>query len=464
MDPSRYPKQIERDFALRLNKNQKIQVERLVYELIKAKKMTYAGIVRSIGHDLREINPQGKDRFQHIKKTLVSLRYPVTCARAAIDPNDLFLNKLKTAKKEAYHPGKCFTPKRVIVETQVKDSDLVTTIRRLFPKITIEFTEYYSRFLKDYRLTPHNLKQPLLFVVKEKWDFVKKCPCTKKHLGCGYWILNLGFGCPYDCSYCYLQHYQNFPGVVLPANIDDFFATFDLFFKKIGRPIRIGTGEFCDSLALDHITGYSRRLIDFFSQRPVLFELKTKSAHIENILQQEPAGNIVISWSLNPRKIVDSEEYGVASLAQRLDAARTVQKKGYKVAFHFDPIIYYDRWADDYRKLVEKLYQKVKPPLAWISLGTLRFARQLKPAMEQRFQQSNIVYGELFVGEDKKLRYPEFLRIEIYRNMVKWIKRFDRKTPLYLCMESTTTWGQALMKVDAASQVEKHLLKDNVKA
>ena len=105
------------------------------------------------------------------------------------------------------------------------------------------------------------------------------------------------------------------------------------------------------------------------------------------------------------------------------------------------------------------IYSYVKPPLAWISLGTLRFTREMKGFMEQRFPESKIVYGELLLGEDKKLRYPKFMRIPIYKHMIKQIESHDKQTPVYLCMESKDVWEKSLMNVNSARDVEKMIIE-----
>ena len=71
----------------------------------------------------------------------------------------------------------------------------------------------------------------------------------------------------------------------------------------------------------------------------------------------------------------------------------------------------------------------------------MRSNRRLKTITELRFPQSNIFYGELLLGADKKLRYPDFIKEEIYQEMVSKIRQFDKKTPIYLCMEDKQTWA-----------------------
>ena len=43
-----------------------------------------------------------------------------------------------------------------------------------------------------------------------------------------------------------------------------------------------------------------------------IFELKTKTGNIQNILKVKPARNIVVSWSLNSCKIAIEEEKGAS--------------------------------------------------------------------------------------------------------------------------------------------------------
>ncbi|MFO8053074.1 MAG: hypothetical protein R6U54_03845 [Candidatus Omnitrophota bacterium] len=452
---------IEKKFAFRLNQNQYQEVERLIFEITRRQNISISKIIDYLKINSKANKQTGKNKFFALKNSLINYRFPLTSAYKSINTKKIFLNKTQIPLKNNWAIKKPFRPATLFFEKKVKGSYLIDNFRNYFPNLKIEQISSLKNYIKNNKFRLSELKKPFVFIVEENRDFLKPCPCTKKHLGCGYWIFNLGFGCPFDCSYCYLQQYTNSAGIILPANLKKFFHQFDKFKKRINKPIRIGTGEFCDSLALDHITNYSTKLISYFRNKSVLFELKTKSNKIKNILAQKPVSNIVISWSLNPEKIIDSEEKGAAKLQERLEAARKVQKAGFKVAFHFDPIIYYKGWEKDYKNLVQLLYTKVSPSFAWISLGTLRSNRQLKPIVEQRFPESNIFYGELLIGEDKKLRYPQFLRKIIYNKMTKWIKEFDQKTPIYLCMENKDIWKDR-GNFKTTKDIEAYLIKNNL--
>lgn len=452
---------IQKNFQFSPSKNQLRDLERLCFEIIRRDKITLSKLIDYLKIDFGEKKYSGGNIFTPLRDSLIKRRFPLTSHKQKIEPSTIFSNTLKQPILDNSPIVKNFKPLKIFVEKAVKKSELLDNIVSKFPKVEVKEINHRSDYIKNNRFRLSDLKKPFIFIVKENWDFIKACPCTKEHLSCGYWVFNLSFGCPFDCSYCFLQTYANFPGVILPANLDDFFEKFDGFYKNIKLPIRIGTGEFCDSLALDELTGYSKKLVAYFKTKDVLFELKTKSNKIKNLLEIESAPNIVISWSLNPQSIISSEELHTASLDERLTAAKQIQDAGYKIAFHFDPIIHTDNWKKDYSQVLNKLYDKLKTPFAWMSLGTLRCFRQLKTAWEERFPQSNIFYGELFLGEDKKLRYPEFIRQEIYQYMLDEIKKYDTKTPVYLCMENKNMWDLLGKDFTKAEKIETYLITPN---
>ncbi|NQT28325.1 MAG: hypothetical protein HQ570_01865 [Candidatus Omnitrophica bacterium] len=432
---------IKDTFSFHPSHNQLRVLKRLIFEVIRKEHKSLWQVIDYLKKTAPLDKYKGRNKFIALRNTLIKYRFPQTSQHQTIEAKSIFLNEVRESLSDNWQVKPNFKPLKIFVETNVAKSQLLVNFQKGFPNVEIQEIDYYSRYLKKNKFTVSELKKPLVFIVKERGDFIKKCPCTKKHLPCGYWILNLGFGCPFDCSYCFLQQYSNFPGIILPANIEDFLAGFDKISGNFKRPIRIGTGEFCDSLALDHITEYSKTLIPYFKDKKVLFELKTKSNNIANLLTLKSSANIIISWSLGPASIIKREEKATASLDQRLKAAARVQDAGFSIGFHFDPIIHLKGWQQLYGEVINKLYSNLKCPFAWISLGTLRSNRRLKTITELRFPQSDIFYGELFLGADKKLRYPEFIKEKIYQEIIGKIRQYDKKTPIYLCMEDKQTWA-----------------------
>jgi spore photoproduct lyase len=249
-----------------------------------------------------------------------------------------------------------------------------------------------------------------------------------------------------DCSYCYLQEYlSDNPTLRVFSNIGDLLReTDELLGKHRGVFFRIGTGEITDSLALDRYIGFSREVIPFFAEQPnTLLELKTKSDCVEGLLAIDPKDRVVVAWSMNPQRIIDSDEHGTASLEERLAAARRCQNAGYRLGFHFDPMIEYPGWEKDYEELVEQTCAAVDwRRIAWLSMGVLRTTPDLKRTMRGRFPRSRLITGEQVLCPDGKLRYFQPLRVAMYRKMLAWIRRAAPTVKVYLCMESREVWQQ----------------------
>jgi len=297
---------------------------------------------------------------------------------------------------------------------------------------------------------PANLtagKQHLL-LCRNRGQFFKPCPGTREYRCCNYQVLNIGMNCPMDCVYCILQAYLNKPWLTFFVNIEEMFAEMaNAFAAEPSRFFRIGTGEFTDSMALDRLTRLSRSLVSFMAgQSQAVLELKTKSAVIENLEGLNHNGRTVVAWSLNSTPIMAKEELRTASLSQRLAAARKCAEWGYKLAFHFDPIIDHCGWHQGYEETISRLFESVPAEsIAWISMGALRYLPALKNIGTRRFPQSRIYYEEFIEGLDGKSRYFRPHRVELYRHIYNLLQsRAHAGTCIYFCMESDEIWREVM--------------------
>jgi spore photoproduct lyase len=216
-----------------------------------------------------------------------------------------------------------------------------------------------------------------MIVARRKTPFLMACPAGSSRFACcGYLVLTLASNCPMDCSYCFLQEYlADNPAFQVYANFTDSFDELDRLIRSAPeKQFRVGTGELADSLAFDSITGMSRDLIEFFAARETLtLEFKTKTDEIENLLDADPRGRVLVSWTLSTDAVFRSSEHRTASPSARIAAARAVLDAGYRVAFHFDPLIAYNNAERDYTQLIDELLDTVHPKnISFISIGGLR--------------------------------------------------------------------------------------------
>jgi spore photoproduct lyase len=287
-----------------------------------------------------------------------------------------------------------------------------------------------------------------LFLCGNRGVFFKPCPGTREYQCCDYQVLNTGMNCPIDCVYCILQAYLNAPWLTHYVNIDKMFTELDdALLNNPGTFFRIGTGEFTDSLAIDRFTCLSKHLVPYFSSRKnAVLELKTKSAVIGNLRGLDHNGRTVVAWSLNSPAIMKSEELRSATLSERLDAAGECADMGYKLAFHFDPIIHHPGWREGYSETIRLLYSSVPADaIVWISLGALRYIPSLKDIGTNRFPHSNIYFQEFIEGLDNKSRYFRPERVKLYRHIYEELaEKASSRTCIYFCMESDEIWKEVM--------------------
>jgi len=417
--------------------NKAREITRLLYEISKRDNIPPNTI----------IEPGLTVSFQSLKSYLLKKRFPYSSMDKRFKNTYLPEVKLSTEDVCALD-NKTYYPETIYIEKKAVNTDLTKRFLEYYPNARVEHIYGIKSFIAGsamFRIKDFNDRCDKAFITYQKHDLFKRCPCTKGAVGCGYNIFNLSFGCIYECTYCYLQSYTDSPGIIYPANVDNFFDELD---KRLRPGMRLGTGEFSDSLMIDHVTGYSKSIINFFRDHTdCTFEFKTKSSNISNLLESKHNGNIVVSWSFNPPCVISENEHYCATLEQRVKAAKLCSGAGYRIGIHFDPIILHNGWRYNYSKVIDRILSQIAPgDIAWISLGTLRFKPETKKVIESRFPENHMLDEELICGYDGKLRYPFAMRLKIYAHMIDLLERHSASLPIYLCMEDQRMWRELRLK------------------
>ncbi len=344
---------------------------------------------------------------------------------------------------------------KIFIDVKSLESPVAKRAIKYFPneKIEIVQQEPWSDHKGELSASQFDRSKRNLFLTPFAGQFFKRCPgaTQKKTLTCcNYYVLNLGSQCNMNCSYCYLQSYLNSPVMKIYTNIDQALNELGEMAEKHSElPYRVGTGEIIDSLSLDEITLYSRELIEFFRKYPRwTLEFKTKSNRVDQFLDLAPAKNVVVSWSINPPEIINSEEHGTARFEERIHAAKKCAEAGFSLAFHIDPIIWHPNWKENYSYLVKTLTKEFSPEqINVISLGTLRFQPEQRHMMRERFGlKSHVTSAEMFSSEGGKLRYDAALRNEMFQFVKNEFYATDSRWNIFLCMETPETWIQSFEK------------------
>ncbi len=287
-----------------------------------------------------------------------------------------------------------------------------------------------------------------LFLTRHRGAWLKGCPGTSGHVCCNLYIVNPGEGCPLDCTYCYLQSYlKRNPTLKIYTNTAELVSAIrEQTAASPARLFRVGTGEVIDSLIWDRLTDLSCELVPLFAELPnATLELKTKSAEIANLLAMESVhgGKTVVSWSVNAAAISAREEAFTAPLEERIACAARLAGAGYRVGFHLDPLIVFEGWQDGYRDTIQRILEAVPAEMiAWVSVSSLRYHREMQGVMMERFPESRIPFGEHFLAKDDKLRYVQPVRFQLLRFVWNELKNRVPALPVYMCMESSAAWHE----------------------
>ncbi len=282
-----------------------------------------------------------------------------------------------------------------------------------------------------------------------KGEFWKPCPgTTEGYLCCGYQIISPVFGCGMYCAYCILQVYFDDHRQVVHGNFDDLVIELHSRLARWNGVVRLGSGEFADSLYLEPDYGISRKLAELLSCYPnALIEFKTKSRnayHLEGVSRPE---RVVVGISLNSERVIEQFENDTASLDERLKMAEWAAENGFWVAYHFDPMLYYSGWEKDYREVARRAVGALRDPsrIAWWSMGGFRSTPALKTHLRERGAHLPLFSGEMILGKDRKYRYVRPIRVDFYSAVREEVDSIAPGTTLYLCMESPEIWRDSGM-------------------
>lgn len=271
---------------------------------------------------------------------------------------------------------------------------------------------------------------------------------TPKDIVCPHFFeLKWANGCPFGCSYCYLQgtffgnknpRLKDVKG--LREELEEFLTWADSKNLKI----MLNTGELSDSLAIPEWTGTLLNIISEsilkHPQHKFLFVTKGGVKHVKPLLEWEGDNrNLVISFSLNASLPAKLYEKGTPSPEERMKAAKLVQEAGFELRLRLDPMIPVPGWSEEYSSLVFGIFKRYELNPSRITLGTLRgLWKTIKYAKDKK-------WIDYLRGGEKTgwgLKMNSRLRKDMYQHVLKELRAHGFKGDLALCKETLSLWMQ----------------------
>ncbi len=307
---------------------------------------------------------------------------------------------------------------------------------------TRENWEKLKNIPKDYRgFQPEKIQRPApgFQALTDERKILGECPVASvKTRCCNLKTLDAVINCGFDCSYCSIQSFYHDHRILFHSGLKDKLRNLKLDPDKNWH---IGTGQSSDSLMWGNREGVLADLMNFASENPhVVLELKTKSDNMKDFLELPVPPNVLATWSLNTKTIINAEERLTASLEKRLEAARKAADRKIPVGFHFHPMVWYEGWEAEYTQLIEKLTRMFTPDeVVTVSLGTLTFIKPVLKELRKRPIRSKILQMPMEEAAGK-WSYPLPVKEELFRTAYRAFSPWHGKVFFYLCMEDPSLW------------------------
>ncbi len=187
--------------------------------------------------------------------------------------------------------------------------------------------------------------------------------------------LKWAYGCPFDCSWCYLKGTFRFrPEGIKPAykDLEKVKLHVETFLHEVKNPEILNTGEIADSLMGENEDcPFSKFIISLFEKQnrhKVLFV--TKSTKINNLLEIASPTQVIASFSLNAKPVAEKWEKKAPLVKKRIEAAKKLFDADYEVRLRIDPLVPIENWEKFYIELIDEIFSRFIPER--ITFGSLR--------------------------------------------------------------------------------------------
>jgi spore photoproduct lyase len=280
----------------------------------------------------------------------------------------------------------------------------------------------------------------------ERFTHTKFPPKDSSDIVCPHFLeLKWAYGCPFNCSYCYLQGtLRLLPTQKRPMRkeiIKVKHHIISLLSAPLNEPEILNSGELCDSLMYEGTElSISSDIIPLFEDTTInknkhRILLVTKSNKIENLLRSQYARCTIASFSINTERVFTNWEKGTAHPSSRIKAAKSLFDAGFEVRIRIDPIIPFpqETWKSEYLQLIDEIFKQLWP--SRITLGSLRgLSTTLRKAEDKTWIS--------FLEDSSNWGYrPNYkLRFDAYQAMIDYLLYEYDYRDVALCKEPVQMW------------------------
>ena len=304
-------------------------------------------------------------------------------------------------------------------------------------KLSIKYKNYLGLDGQEHKLV-QQVGDGSIIIRFDKTPF----PTCQEDVICPHFLeLKWGYGCPYQCAWCYLQGtLRRLPSKTKPV-IKDYSkirlhleSFFDDTVNNGYIPEIINAGEIADSLMAENGPDPFSRFVTtiFETQKKHKILFLSKSGNINNILKLE-SDMILPSFTLNAVSVSKRWEKKAPSIKKRIRDAKKLSDSGYPVRIRIDPIVPVENWENDYLNLIRDIFLEFIPER--VTLGSLR---GLQSTINNSDDRSWTSYLSERSNWGKKI--DSATRYSIYSRIIDYLNENYDYTSIALCKETKAMW------------------------
>ena len=261
------------------------------------------------------------------------------------------------------------------------------------------------------------------------------------------WEFNTHNGCPHGCQYCGAGKSGKF--ITVGLNLEEYVEQVvgptltENPWQKCFRMI----GEGADQIAFEPEYGMfdlATRKCAEFGDRYMIFH--TKAANVDWLADLEHKDHVICLWSVCGEECARIIEPSAASSIERFEAARKCQEMGLSVRFKFKPFVPIRNWREDAAKAVENLFAHARPDSIGMTVLMWMNAERLRSLIDPELLDPEFVAAMDEAEEDlrgvQSGPFPLDKRLEVYRFMMREIRKYDKDVKLYVSTEAPDVWHE----------------------
>lgn len=219
------------------------------------------------------------------------------------------------------------------------------------PKVEIENHNNIEEMRKKQNSEFAKMKQNLIIGIRKTHKFVEN------HKVSDFLVPYTSSGCTAMCMYCYLVcNYNKCAYLRLFVNREQMLDKIIKVANESEKNQVFEIGSNSDLVLENTITNNLVWTIkNFASTNKGMLTFPTKFDMVDDILNLEHKGKVIVRVSMNPEEIINKVEFGTSKLKERIEAINKLAEAGYKVGILIAPVILVEKWKELYENLIKRL-------------------------------------------------------------------------------------------------------------